>query len=372
MVGFKNTFGKALRLTALAASLGSVAACDHVRQHSVSQKHGDFTVLEGDAADHLVFVGRRDETVPVVCAMPSPDGISAHSTSGSLSGGTPKASGAAAFSNSRAAAFVGMRTQTVQLLRDGYYRLCEAYMNKAISREQYNLALTNMPGVFATLMAIDTVAGAAVAPAVALSASAGSTNVDNSNSASSANGEGQEGATSTERGSESKAGTGAVSGEASFSDIQKASTISKEGAQVLISALHATKGGTNFMPAFCASVLVDSESPGANAPINATTPRGAFHKLCKDLLHDMQGVTTNNLNQKNEAVAKALQAEKAAKASAAKASAAKVKADAENKNLKEKVAALSKKVAANDKTRAEFSEGLAKDAVKGVSSPTSL
>jgi hypothetical protein len=159
--------------------MGAVAACDHVRQHSF----GDVQVLEGEAHDQLVFVSNRNVTKDgtttseqIVCASPSPDAIKSDAFSVSASGSTPKASGGVALGSSESSAFVGMRTQTVQLLRDGYYRLCEAYLNGALTGEEYREVITSMPKVFSLMMAIDAVAGAAVAPAVALNSGTVATN----------------------------------------------------------------------------------------------------------------------------------------------------------------------------------------------------
>ena len=59
----------------------------------------------------------------------------------------------------RGAASLAMRTQTIQLLRDGYYRLCEAYMNGAIDQHQYNIVLLNIDRVMVTLLGVDGIAG---------------------------------------------------------------------------------------------------------------------------------------------------------------------------------------------------------------------
>src|SRR3546814_5555877 len=58
----------------------------------------------------------------------------------SAKGGYPgKASGELAFAMQDGAAFTGIRTQSIQLLRDFGYRLCESYMSGAISAAQYDL-----------------------------------------------------------------------------------------------------------------------------------------------------------------------------------------------------------------------------------------
>jgi hypothetical protein len=146
----------------------TLAACSDVRTHTISRSQDDLTAIQAKASTHMIYAGRRDRNTNVLCAAPSPDALQASAFAASAGGGTAKGSASGALGVSSTAAFVGMRTQTIQLLRDGYYRLCEAYMNNVISRDQYNLHLTNLPKVIAMAMAIDAVAGAAIAPAVAI------------------------------------------------------------------------------------------------------------------------------------------------------------------------------------------------------------
>lgn len=130
--------------------------------------------LAVDAKQRLVLVteqGGYTQNERVVCAEPSPDAITSIAFALSASAGTPEVGGAIGAGFGEAAASIGLRTQTIQLLRDGYYRLCEAYMNGTISRQQYTFALVNIDRVMVPLMAIDAIAGTPRAPAVVISAS---------------------------------------------------------------------------------------------------------------------------------------------------------------------------------------------------------
>lgn len=136
-----------------------------------------------DARQRLVLVtknGGKHGTRQVVCAEPSPDAIVARASAvaaglqGGITGASDEdkknlAAGLGA-SSSETSASIGLRTQTITLLRDGLYRLCEAYMNGAVDEIQYNVALVNMDKLMTSLLAIDSIAGTAVAPAVAISA----------------------------------------------------------------------------------------------------------------------------------------------------------------------------------------------------------
>lgn len=146
-----------------------------------------------DAKQRVLLVtheGGKTRDRKIVCAEPSPDAysVSAASASGSIAysvpgapgangaAGTPGTQGGGGLSGGRneTGASLAMRTQTVQLLRDGLYRACEAYMNGAIDQFQYNVLLVNMDRLMTTLMGIDAIAGTQnVAPSAITAAAVG-------------------------------------------------------------------------------------------------------------------------------------------------------------------------------------------------------
>jgi hypothetical protein len=143
---------------------------------------GDNNSVSLDAKQRLVLVtrqGGRSGNKRVVCAEPSPDvySVTAASVAGSAAftgplGGTSDAKAGAAIAAARneAGASIAMRTQTIQLLRDGLYRACEAYMNGAIDDVQYNVILLNIDRLMVTLLGIDAIGGTPKVPATAISA----------------------------------------------------------------------------------------------------------------------------------------------------------------------------------------------------------
>lgn len=152
--------------------------------------------LSIDANQRLILVTERggvEGNEFIVCAEPSPDALTARAAAIAASGGYSGVSGSLAASSTQEAALIGLRTQTIQLLRDGYYRLCEAYLNGALSREQYNLALVNVPSTIVAIMAVDAVAGTPTAAPVVVSAgsSSATSNTAEDNSEASASQEGQ-------------------------------------------------------------------------------------------------------------------------------------------------------------------------------------
>jgi hypothetical protein len=111
-----------------------------------------------------------------ICAEPSPDALS--SLGASLGAGILRPSGsntqvAAALNES--AAYVGLRTQSIQLMRDAMYRACEAFMSGAIEKDDYLFLQRRFQAQVVGLLAIEQLTGAIAAPPVSVhtNASAG-------------------------------------------------------------------------------------------------------------------------------------------------------------------------------------------------------
>ena len=94
-----------------------------------------------------------------VCAEPSPDALSAMSGAVSTSASYQQVSAQLAASISEVASSIGLRTQTIQLLRDGMYRICEGYMNGALSEEDFLKTQRRYQIMTAGLMAIESLTG---------------------------------------------------------------------------------------------------------------------------------------------------------------------------------------------------------------------
>jgi hypothetical protein len=78
----------------------------------------------------------------------------------------PAGSGGLAGGSSESAGSIGFRDHTVQMLRDGYYRLCEAYLNGALSEEQYSRMILNADTFMVIVSALQILGSNPVAPAV--------------------------------------------------------------------------------------------------------------------------------------------------------------------------------------------------------------
>ena len=127
-----------------------------------------------DAEQRAVLSNRRtDKDLRVVCAEPAPDALSAIAAQAGVSVSDISSAVSAEGGVSEAAANIGLRTQTIQTLRDGFYRVCEAYMN-GLSEEQYSIMLRRFQTNMIALLAIEQLTGAVKGGDAVVSASAGS------------------------------------------------------------------------------------------------------------------------------------------------------------------------------------------------------
>jgi len=116
--------------------------------------------------------GKSDSTVTrtIVCAEPSPDVLSAYAAEIAAEADLPEqvtAKLVAAFQES--SSFVGLRSQSIQLLRDSLYRLCEGYMNGALDKAQYDILMRRYQKYMVALLAIEQLTGTVHSPAVTIS-----------------------------------------------------------------------------------------------------------------------------------------------------------------------------------------------------------
>ncbi len=104
---------------------------------------------------------------PVVCTEPSPDAIASYAAE--LAAKSDKAGAELGAAIREGAAYNGLRTSSIQLLRDQLFYSCLSFMNGAIDRGQYELLSRRYQRQVVALMAIEQLTGAIKAPAVTLS-----------------------------------------------------------------------------------------------------------------------------------------------------------------------------------------------------------
>lgn len=146
-----------IKKPAVLAALLLVAACSDT-QEIFRPFDIDKTSVSADAKQRVILSatrGTNGDSRRIVCAEPSPDATSAMAASfgGNLAASVPVSTGGQvvtpevqlAFQRAIAeqVAYVGVRNSTIQLLRDGLYRACEAYLNGAVGDFGYALILSN-------------------------------------------------------------------------------------------------------------------------------------------------------------------------------------------------------------------------------------
>ena len=104
----------------------------------------------------------RNRPKTIVCAEPSPDALTVYAANFNANKSAPESlTLSAGASYNSTGLYVGNRTQTVQLLRDQMYRLCEAYANGIIDSGTYEMMMTRSQRYTVALALIDS----ATAPA---------------------------------------------------------------------------------------------------------------------------------------------------------------------------------------------------------------
>lgn len=164
----------------LACLLGG---CAYLTTYNHDFKQGKTYVDAMDVKQRVVFTqdvpivdkdGRAtNKSYTVTCAEPSPDALTVLAGSGGLSladgtGKTANLSGAL----SESGAFVGLRTQSIQLLRDQLYRLCEAYASGGMNGPEFRAMQRRFQSTVLGLLAIEQLTKPVVAGQALLDSSA--------------------------------------------------------------------------------------------------------------------------------------------------------------------------------------------------------
>jgi hypothetical protein len=107
-----------------------------------------------------VALGTTDDIDPwVLCAEPSPDTMTSvtKSVATALSNSHVSAEVAAAISSQ--AAMIGLRTQSVTLMRDEAYRICEGYLNRAIDKFMFTILHRRFQNLMLANLAVEQLTG---------------------------------------------------------------------------------------------------------------------------------------------------------------------------------------------------------------------
>ncbi|WP_288253343.1 hypothetical protein [uncultured Hydrogenophaga sp.] len=176
-----------LRIGAAAIALWGLGGCAYLTTYTraIDLQKQSYAV---DIKQRVVVSKEKDGGVKVVCAEPSPDALTTLSASAgadllatlntagnkSLEGATEderrdaRAQANLAAALSEQGAFVGLRTQSIQLLRDAMYRLCEGYASGAIGASDFAAMQKRYQNTMLGLLAIEQLTRPVVAAQVAL------------------------------------------------------------------------------------------------------------------------------------------------------------------------------------------------------------
>ena len=150
-----------LLVVAIVAGLGSFL----IASQFMTPTFKKFDLMEGqslslDAHQRVILVkpvaGGSDV---IVCAEPSPDVFVTRDLqqSNKVGLGAGAGEGSSSTALSQSLSNIGQRTTAIQLMRDGFYRACEAYQNGAISRLTYSNTISRMEGLLTTLMVLNVI-----------------------------------------------------------------------------------------------------------------------------------------------------------------------------------------------------------------------
>lgn len=124
-----------------------------------------------DSVTTLLINGDYREDSPrliAFCAEPSPDALSALTASGGFNLNTQRLNAQTKGALAEAAGSMGLRTQSIQLMRDAMFRLCEGNMNGALGNAAFETLHRRFQNSMVAILAIEQITGVVRPPAVYL------------------------------------------------------------------------------------------------------------------------------------------------------------------------------------------------------------
>lgn len=154
----------------LVASLVALSACANLNTIDRSTPLPKSGATSGkavhlDIQQRLLLVNELGQ----YCSEPSPDALAAYAASIGIGASSPPSEVAsAAGSGQSSAASVGLRTQSITLMRDALFRMCEAYANGAVGTAQVAALLSRSQDLTAVILAVEQLTGTVAANQAAL------------------------------------------------------------------------------------------------------------------------------------------------------------------------------------------------------------
>lgn len=153
----------------LAASLLGLNACANIntidRTTELESSADKGKAIHLDIQQRLLIVNALGQ----YCSEPSPDALAAYAAALGIGASSPASgSASAAGGGQSSAASVGLRTQSITLMRDALFRMCEAFANGAVGPGQIATLLGRSQDLTAVILAVEQLTGAVAANQVAL------------------------------------------------------------------------------------------------------------------------------------------------------------------------------------------------------------
>jgi chemotaxis protein histidine kinase CheA len=162
----KQVQSRALASALIAVALAGLNGCANLMTiNRATDLPGGGRALHLDAPQRVAYASN----LGTLCAEPSPDALQAYASSLGVSISSPT-EGSAAIANSLAASAgsFGLRTQSITLMRDHLYRICEAYYNGKINHGDVISLMQRSQDLTLGILAIEQLTGAVVARQVVL------------------------------------------------------------------------------------------------------------------------------------------------------------------------------------------------------------
>ena len=161
---------KIINIIFLITCLSGCAYFDTVKR-TLTIDDGDGALIDIKQRSILVSRQHRGKHIQtLVCAEPSPDAMAGYAAELAAKANVAgQGSGELTSAFQETVAFTGLRTQSIQLLRDAMYRACEAYMSGALDDGNYALFMRRYERYMVALLAIEQLTGAIRPPSVGLS-----------------------------------------------------------------------------------------------------------------------------------------------------------------------------------------------------------
>ena len=144
----------------------SLTACANLTSISRNTPLSSGNVIDGESIDgKVIHLDAQQRAIIQMgtsyCAEGSPDAIQSIAASQSLGVAlTGQGSGSGSNSLASAVASIGLRTQSIQLMRDSLYRLCEAANNERINQSDMAMLLRRSQDLTAVVVAVEQLTGA--------------------------------------------------------------------------------------------------------------------------------------------------------------------------------------------------------------------